>query len=91
MKISIAIFLLIASSQLAESGAVNLGRAGFIDCEATGSCAPAAPRKGPAGFSANVAYADMYSSTELDNAAEEVREAKKQMVKKKLEDEKKKA
>ena len=89
MKISIATFLLIASSQITQSEAVQLSRSGFIDCEATGTCAPSAPRKSPEGFSANVAYTELYNSDELSNAADEVKAAKEAMAKKKYEEQKK--
>ena len=88
MKISIATFLLIANS-ISETEAVNLSRAGFIDCEATGTCAPTPKRKSPEGFSANIAYTELYTSDEMSNAAEEVKAAKEQMAKKKIEDQKK--
>jgi len=54
--------LLVASTEQ-----VTLKRAGFIDCEMTGSCAPKKVSNAPEGFVSGVDIGSLYSSTEQDD------------------------
>lgn len=89
MKISIAAFLLIASSS--QANATKLARAGFIDCEVLGDCAPAPPSKNPSGFVGNVDMDALYSFDQLYEQNMEVETAKKQMAQHKLDEAKRQA
>ena len=76
---------------LASTSAIKLDRAGFIDCEATGSCAPKKKSTVPKGFVGTVDMDTMYSFAEQDDARKEVAEAKQQIEARKAEQAKKDA
>ena len=75
MKVSLAILLLLNYFDSTETNAIQLNRAGFIDCEVTGSCSKTV-KKSPNGFVGNVDLNQLYGFSELDNSAREVAEAK---------------
>ena len=81
----------IAALFVATSQQTNLNRAGFIDCEATGSCAPKKVSNAPEGFVSGVSMDSLYSFAEEDDARQEVANAKKEIAKHQVEEAKKKA
>jgi len=54
---------------------VNLKRAGFVNCELTGSCAPKKVSNVPSGFVSGVEMNTLYSFAEQDDARIEVAKA----------------
>ena len=78
--------LLVASTQQ-----INLKRAGFIDCEMTGSCAKKKVSNSPAGFVSGVEMDSLYSFAEQDDARLEVAKAKKEIAQRQVEEAKKEA
>ena len=80
-----AILPLALALLLSSASATKLSRAGFIDCEATGSCAPKKKSNVPKGFVGGVDMDTMYSFAEQDDARKEVAEARKEIEARKVE------
>ena len=76
--------LVIAALFISSSQQVTLKRAGFIDCEATGSCAPKKPSNVPEGFLSGVPLDNLYTYSEQEDSKDEVKKAKNEIAQRKL-------